>query len=66
MSFNPETEIARLESQLAENRDTYASALQSFDQMQLSAVQSKENVVLIETAQPPLEPSKTTTIYFNA
>ena len=57
-----ETELARLESIWEENRNTYTSALQSYDQMQLSAVQSKENVIQVETAQPPLEPSRPRTL----
>jgi capsular exopolysaccharide synthesis family protein len=51
-----QAELTRLETVLAGYRNTYASLLQSYEQMRLTAAQSADNVIVFEEAQAPDEP----------
>jgi capsular exopolysaccharide synthesis family protein len=51
-----QAELTRLETVLAGYRNTYASLLQSYEQMRLTAVQSADNVIVFEEAQTPDAP----------
>ena len=51
-----QAELTRLETVLAGYRTTYASLLQSYEQMRLTAAQSADNVIVFEEAQVPDEP----------
>lgn len=51
-----QAEITRLETILASYRTTYASLLQNYEQMRLTAAQSTNNVVVFEPARPPAMP----------
>jgi succinoglycan biosynthesis transport protein ExoP len=60
-----QTRLARLETLLAEYRDTYRVFQQDYDTMRLTAAQSRENVDIVETAKAPRKPisSNTRTLY---
>ncbi len=51
-----QAELTRLETVLAGYRNTYASLLQSYEQMRLTAVQSSDDVIVFEEAQVPDDP----------
>jgi capsular exopolysaccharide synthesis family protein len=53
-----QTESARLETILAGYRNTYATLQQNYEQMRLTAAQSADNVVVVETAQAPKSPAR--------
>ncbi len=48
-----QAELSRLETTLAQYRNTYASLLQSYEQMRLTAAQSADDVMIFEEAQVP-------------
>lgn len=50
------SEADRLETILAEYRQTYATTLQSYEQVRLSEAETISNVIQAEVADPPLEP----------
>lgn len=56
VTLQAQAELTRLETVLAGYRNTYASLLQSYEQMRLTAVQSADNVIIFEEAQVPDEP----------
>ena len=51
-----QTEIDRLDTALAQYRQTYASLLQSYEQVRVAEAGSTSNVVQIESASPPERP----------
>ncbi|MBE9506745.1 MAG: polysaccharide biosynthesis tyrosine autokinase [Chloroflexi bacterium] len=57
-----QAESARLETILAGYRNTYATHLRSYEQMRLTAVQSVDNVIIIEEAQAPKIPVRPRTL----
>ncbi|MBL6983195.1 MAG: polysaccharide biosynthesis tyrosine autokinase [Anaerolineales bacterium] len=58
LSENPEGEsgLDRLESTLAQYRQSYINTLQSYDQVRLAEVETISNVIQAEPADPPEEP----------
>jgi len=55
---NPEeeTRLDRLETTLAQYRQSYSNTLQSYDQVRLAEVETISTVIQAETADPPEEP----------
>jgi non-specific protein-tyrosine kinase len=51
-----QAEESRLETTLAQYRNTYASLLQSYEEMRLTAAQSTDNVTVVRTADVPQKP----------
>jgi len=51
-----QTELTRLETVLAGYRNTYATLVQSYEEMRLMAAQSADNVFLFEAAEVPQKP----------
>jgi capsular exopolysaccharide synthesis family protein len=51
-----EAQLARLETILAGYRSTYATHLRNYEQMRLTAAQSTDNVIVVETAVAPKGP----------
>lgn len=51
-----QTERARLEMLLAGYRNTYATLIQSYEQLRLTAAQTADNAILFEAAEVPREP----------
>ncbi len=49
-------ELARLQTILAGYRNTYATLLQGYEEMRLTAAQSTDNVIVAEAAEVPDEP----------
>jgi non-specific protein-tyrosine kinase len=57
-----QADLARLETILAGYRTTYAVHLRSYEGMRLTAVQSVDNVIIIETALVPTNPIRPNTM----
>jgi len=57
------TELAHLESILAGYRNTYATLLQSYEQMRLTEARSTQTVTIAEAARPPEEPVQSRLLY---
>ena len=57
-----EAELARLETILAGYRNTHATLQQNYEQMRLTAAQSTDNVILVETAWAPKKPVRPRTL----
>jgi non-specific protein-tyrosine kinase len=55
-------EVTRLESTLAGYRNTYASLLQSYEQMRVTAVQSSDDVIVFEEARAVSKPVRPRTL----
>jgi succinoglycan biosynthesis transport protein ExoP len=58
-----QTELAHLETILAGYRNTYATLQQNYEQMRLTAAQSTDSLVVVETAQVPKRPVQRRTLY---
>ena len=55
-------DLARLESELAQYRQSYTSLLQSYEALRVAEVQSVSNVVPVEPATPPEKPIRPRTL----
>lgn len=49
-------EVSRLQSELAQLRDSYTNVLQSYENVQLAEAQSTSNTLVVEPARVPIEP----------
>jgi len=61
-TIQEQTELARLETVLAGYRNTYATLQQNYEQIRLTAAQSTDNVILVETAWVPKKPVRPRTL----
>jgi capsular exopolysaccharide synthesis family protein len=58
-----QSELAHLESILAGHRNTYATLLQNYEQMRLSAARTAQAVTIAEAARPPESPVQNRLLY---